>query len=91
MTVLKWMPVVVGVLFFVGAAVIGVLYWASGIERVHVTEADLAIGGSYPPAEKQALIAACNGRNVAKREDTCTCVGNHTNREENLAASCVSC
>ncbi|MEO8422003.1 MAG: hypothetical protein ABI457_12490 [Hyphomicrobium sp.] len=82
MTVLKWVTIVFGVLFFVGAAVtFGVLYWASGVESVHVTEADLAIGGSYSPAEKEALIAACNGRNVAKREDTCTCIGDRAGKE----------
>ena len=48
---------------------------------MHVTEADLAIGGSYSPAEKQALIAACNGRNVAKREDTCTCIADRAGTE----------
>jgi hypothetical protein len=82
MTVLKWVMIVFGVLFFAGAvAMFGVLYWASGIESVHVTEADLAIGGSYSPAEKEALIAACNGRNVAKREDTCTCIADRAGTE----------
>jgi hypothetical protein len=82
MTVLKWVMIVFGVLFFAGAvAMFGVLYWASGIESVQVTEADLAIGGSYSPAEKEALIAACNGRNVAKRADTCTCIADRAGTE----------
>ena len=75
MTVLKWVVIVFGVLFFLGAAAMfGVLYWASSVESVHVTEADLAVGGSYPPEEKQALLNACNGRNVKKRQDSCTCI-----------------
>jgi hypothetical protein len=82
MTVLKWVMIVFGVLFFAGAAAtFGVLYWASGVPSVQVTEADLAVGGSYSPAEKEALIAACNGRNVAKREDTCTCIADRAGTE----------
>src|SRR3954469_25050627 len=82
MTVLKWVVIVFGVLFFVGAAAtFGVLYWASGVESVHVTEADLAVGGSYPPDEKLALLNACNGRNVTKREDSCTCIANRAGPE----------
>lgn len=75
MTLLKWVLVIGGVLFLAaGASFIGVLYWASSVESVKVTEADLAIGGSYPPEEKEALIAACNKRNVNKRPDSCTCI-----------------
>ena len=82
MTVLKWVVIVFGVLFLLGAAAMfGVLYWASNVESVHVTEADLAIGGSYPPEEKQALLNACNGRNVAKREDSCTCIADRAGTE----------
>jgi hypothetical protein len=82
MTVLKWVLVVFGVLFLLGAAgVVGVLYWASSVETVQVTQADLAIGGSYPPEEKQALLDACNGRNVEKRDDTCTCIADRAGTE----------
>lgn len=82
MTVLKWVLIVFGVLFFLGAAgVVGVVYWASSVETVQVTQADLAIGGSYPPEEKQALLDACNGRNVEKREDTCTCIADRAGTE----------
>jgi hypothetical protein len=59
MTVLKWVLVIFGVLFLAGAAaMVGIFYWASNVPTVHVTEADLAIGGSYPPEEKQALLEA---------------------------------
>jgi hypothetical protein len=75
MTLLKWILVIGGVVFLVVAAVVvGVVYWANSVESVKVTEADLAIGGSYPPEEKEALIAACNHRNVNKRPDSCTCI-----------------
>jgi len=82
MTVLKWVLIAFGVLFFLGAAsLFGVLYWASSVETVQVTQADLAIGGSYPPEEKQAMLDACNGRNVEKRDDTCTCIANRAGTE----------
>ena len=82
MTVLKWVLIAFGVLFFLGAAgVVGVLYWATSVETVQVTQADLAIGGSYPPEEKQALLNACNGRNVEKRDDTCACIADRAGIE----------
>jgi hypothetical protein len=82
MTVLKWVLIAFGVLFFLGAAsLFGVLYWASSVETVQVTQADLAIGGSYPPEEKQAMLDACNGRNVEKRDDTCTCIADRAGTE----------
>ncbi|MFN3624742.1 MAG: hypothetical protein ACK4TP_11850 [Hyphomicrobium sp.] len=75
MTLLKWVLVIGGVLFLaVGAAIIGIVYWAESIPSVAVTEADLAVGGSYPPEERQALLDACGKRNVSKREDSCTCI-----------------
>ena len=82
MTVLRWVLIAFGVLFFlVAAGLFGVLYWASSVESVQVTQADLAIGGSYPPEEKQALLDACNGRNVEKRDDTCTCIADRAGTE----------
>ena len=60
----------------------GVLYWASGVESVQVTEADLAIGGSYPPEEKQALHRRLQRpQRRAKREDTCTCIADRAGTE----------
>jgi hypothetical protein len=82
MTLLKWVLVVLGVLFLAGAAaMVGVLYWASSVPSVQVTEADLAVGGNYPPEEKQALLDACNGRNIAKRADSCTCIADKAGTE----------
>ncbi len=75
MTLLKWILVIGGVLFLLaGAVFIGIYYWADSVPSVKVTEADLAIGGSYPPEEREALLAACNKRNVNKRPDSCTCI-----------------
>ncbi len=75
MTGLKWVLVVLGVLFLLAAAAfVGALYWASSIESVHVTQADLEIGGSYPPEERQALLDACNKSNAQKAAAACTCV-----------------
>lgn len=75
MTLLKWILVIGGVLFLLaGAVFIGIYYWADSVPSVKVTEADLAIGGSYPPEERVALLAACNKRNVNKRPDSCTCI-----------------
>ncbi len=82
MTVLKWVLVIVGVMFgLAAAAMVGVLYWASGVPTVQVTEADLAVGGSYPPEEKQALLDACNGRDIEKRADSCTCIADKAGTE----------
>ena len=61
MTVLKWVLVIFGVLFLAGAAaMVGIFYWASNVPTVQVTEADLTIGGSYPPEEKQMAQDACD-------------------------------
>lgn len=82
MTLLKWVLAIAVVLFLaVSAGIIGLYYWASGIESVRVTQADLAIGGSYPPEEREALIAACEYRNVAKKSDTCTCIADRAGTE----------
>jgi hypothetical protein len=81
MTLLKWVLVIAGVLFLAAAAaMVGALYWASNVPSVQVTEADLAIGGNYPPEEKQALLDACNSRNVAK-PDNCTCIADKAGTE----------
>lgn len=82
MTLVKWLLVIGGVLFVAAcAAVIGIVYWADSIEPVHVTEADLAVGGTYLPDERQALLDACNKRNVQKRDDSCTCVADRAGTE----------
>jgi hypothetical protein len=89
MAVLKWVLIVGGVLFLIGAAVVfGFLYWASTVESVRVTEADLVLGGSYPPEERQMLLDACNRKVEAKKKESCTCVaeraGSESSRFERL-------
>jgi hypothetical protein len=82
MTALKWVLVVVGILFLiVGAGLVGALYWASTVESVPVTAADLEPGGSYPPAEKQALLDACNKQNADKPTDACACIADKAGTE----------
>jgi hypothetical protein len=82
MTLLKWLLVIGGVLFLAFiASIVGMVYWASGIESVHVTEADLAVGGSYSAEERTALLDACAKRNITKREDSCTCVADRAGTE----------
>ena len=82
MPVLKWVLVILGILFLlVGAGLVGALYWASTVESVQVTQADLELGGSYPPEEKQALLAACNKQNAGKPADACTCIADKAGTE----------
>lgn len=82
MIVLKWVLIVFSVVFVIGAAIVGgFFYWASGVPGVEVTEADLAVGGSYPPEERQAIIDACNKRPEVKNKDSCTCIADRAGTE----------
>ncbi len=82
MAVLKWVLIVGGVLFLICAMVVfGFIYWASTVESIQVTEADLVLGGSYPPEERQALLDACNRKVEAKKKDTCTCIADRAGSE----------
>jgi len=74
-SLLKWMLITFGVLFLViAAALFGLGYWASGIESVKMTPADVEVGGTYPPEEKQALLAACEKSAGADRTTQCACL-----------------
>ncbi len=82
MTLLKWVLVIFTVLFAAGAIAVGVLiYWAGTIDSVPVAAADIETGGSYPEPERQALLAACEQRNVTKAPDTCTCLTDRAGTE----------
>jgi hypothetical protein len=82
MTVLKWVLIVFSVLFVLGALFVGgFFYWASGVPSVAVTEADLVVGGSYTPEERQALINACTSRAEVKNKDSCTCIADRAGTE----------
>jgi hypothetical protein len=91
MTFLKWILVIFGVLFIAFlSVVIGGYYWASTVESVKVTAADLEVGGAYPAEEHQALLDACNKNMEAPVSDqnACTClsdkVGTDLSRFERL-------
>jgi len=77
MTFLKWVLVILGVLFLIVLAVlIGGYYWASTVESVKLTSADLQVGGAYPPEERQALIEACrkSTKKPAADKNACACI-----------------
>jgi hypothetical protein len=78
MTVLKWVFVTIGVL--VAAAivvVVGVGYWASRVEAVHITEADLVPGGTYTPEDRETLLKACEKSKNAKAPNCCPCIADN--------------
>ena len=93
MTVLKWLLIIFGVLFIAFmAVVIGGYYWASTVKSLKLTAADLDVGGSYPPEERQALLGACQKSGVAgANASSCTCVadkaGSQSSRFERLAVT----
>ena len=93
MTVLKWLLIIFGVLFIAFmAVVIGGYYWASTVEGVKLTAADLEVGGPYPPEERQALLGACQKSGIAGADaNSCTCVadkaGSQSSRFERLAVT----
>ena len=77
MKVLRWVLIVLGALLLVVIAVGAIgFYWASTVETVHLTAADLAVGGSYPAEERQALLVACKNspENDGGDEAACTCI-----------------
>jgi hypothetical protein len=81
-SLLKWILIVFGVLFIViAAALFGLGYWASGVESVKMTAADLEVGGSYPPEEKQALVAACEKSRGADSSTQCACIADRAGTE----------
>ena len=83
MSVMKWVFVVIGVLFLVGgAALVGFIYWASGVPGVTVTDADLAVGGTYTPEEKDALLNACElGGTEERSTEACACMADKAGTE----------
>jgi hypothetical protein len=91
MTVLKWVLVAFGVIFLIIVAVIvGSYFWAQNIEAVKLTAADVQPGGAYPPAEREALLAACQKQSkLAANATACTCIadkaGTEFSRFERLA------
>lgn len=78
MTLLKWVFAIVGVVFAAGlAVVIGIVYWASSVEAVHISEADLLPGGSYTQADREALLNACERSKNSKLPNCCACIADN--------------
>ena len=84
MTVLKWVLIAFGVLLLVIIAVVaGGLYWASTVESVKLTAADLEVGGSYPADERQELLDSCQkgSETPESTKDACTCIADRAGTE----------
>ena len=78
MTVLKWVMATIGVLFVAGLAlVVGVIYWASSVEAVQISEADFVPGGSYTAADRDALLKACERSKNSKLPNCCACIADN--------------
>jgi len=84
MKILKWVLIVFGAILLVLIAVGGIgFFWASNVESVKLTAADLDTGGSYPAEERQALLNACKSSSEAEGTDgaACTCVAENAGTE----------
>jgi hypothetical protein len=80
MSVLKWVLIVLGAIVLIGVVVIaGTFFWASTIEGVKLTEADLKVGGAYPAEERQQLLDICAKKRKTGTEgdDRCVCLADH--------------
>ena len=80
MKVLKWVLIVFGAILLVLIAIGGAgFFWASNVESVKLTAADLDVGGSYPAEERQALLDACQKNSEADGADVtaCTCIADN--------------
>ncbi len=77
MSVLKWVLIVLGaIVLIVVVAIVGTFFWASTIEGVKLTEADLKVGGDYPAEERQQLLDICAQKRKTGTEgdDRCVCI-----------------
>ncbi len=77
MSVLKWVLIILGAIVLIGVVVIGgTVFWASRIEGVKLTEADLKVGGAYPAEERQQLLDICakKRKTGTDGDDRCVCL-----------------
>jgi hypothetical protein len=84
MAVLKWVLIVLGAIAaIVLVVIVGTFFWASTIESVKLTEADLQVGGAYPETERQELLDICNKKHKAGTEgdDRCVCVADRAGKD----------
>ena len=84
MSVLKWVLIVIGAIVLLGVvAIVGTFFWASTIESVKLTEADLQVGGTYPAEERQQLLDICAKKRKTGTEgdDRCVCVADRAGKD----------
>ena len=77
MNLVKWLLIILGVLFVAFLAVVmGGYWWASSIQSIKLDAADVQVGGPYPPEERQALLDACQKNMKIPEGDkgACTCI-----------------
>ena len=77
MAILKWVLIILGSIVLAGLVVIaGTFYWASTVQSVKLTEADLKIGGDYPAEERQELLDICTKKRKTGTDgdDRCVCI-----------------
>ena len=84
MAVLKWVLIILGSIVLAGLIVIvGTFYWASTVQSVKLTEADLKIGGDYPAEERQELLDICGKKRKpgAEGDDRCVCIADRAGKD----------
>ena len=84
MAVLKWVLIILGSIVLAGLIVIvGTFYWASTVQSVKLTEADLKIGGDYPAEERQELLDICakKRKTGAEGDDRCVCIADRAGKD----------
>ena len=84
MAVLKWVLIILGSIVLAGLIVIvGTFYWASTVQSVKLTEADLKIGGDYPAEERQELLDICAKKRKPGTEgdDRCVCIADRAGKD----------
>jgi hypothetical protein len=84
MAVLKWVLIILGSIVLAGLIVIvGTFYWASTVQSVKLTEADLKIGGDYPAEERRELLDICAKKRKpgAEGDDRCVCITDRAGKD----------
>jgi hypothetical protein len=84
MAILKWVLIILGSIVLAGLVVIvGTFYWASTVQSVKLTEADLKIGGDYPAEERQELLDICakKRKTGTDGDDRCVCIADRAGKD----------
>ena len=84
MSILKWVLIVLGAIAAIVLVVIaGTVYWASTVESVKLTDADLQVGGTYSEEERKELLDICNQKykKGADGDDRCVCAADHAGKD----------